>query len=536
MNEAVVSIFHARRVITMTSQEPEAFAVLGERIVATGSVDSLAARFPEAERVDFGGGVVVPGFNDAHMHPSQVAEDLLHLDASPKSTRSIADLKAALLRQAAEVPSGRWIRASRYDDSKMAEGRTLSRADLDEVTPNHPVLVVHVSGHWAVANSKALEAGGIDDASEAPPGGEFGRDATGRLNGILYEQAMFNFAYPSMASGPTVIPPSTVDEKLEGLARALKMFNAAGLTSVGDALVGPKEMELYLEAERRGMLTLRVNLLVTADNFDAVQRLGLRTGFGSHWLRFGGVKTFVDGAVGGRTLLLEQPSEGMDHQGIQVTPTKELADIVRRVHEAGSRLAVHANGDRAISMLLDMLESAQEAHPRMDAHHRIEHCTVVTEEILRRMKRLGAIAVPFGSYVAYYGGKFVEWYGADRVEHMFAHRSFLDAGIPVAGSSDYFCGPFEPLLALQSCVTRRGSDGVVVGANQRITPYEAISLYTTGSAYASHEQDVKGRLAPGYLADFVVLGEDPLTTDPDRLAGIPVMATYVGGKRVWTPS
>ncbi len=517
----------------MTGEEPTAFAVLGDRIVATGSPDDLARRFAGAQKVDFGDGVVVPGFNDAHMHPSQVAEDLLHLDASPKSVRSLAELKAKLAQRAAAVPAGSWIRASRYDDSKMAEGRTLNRDDLDDVSRDHPVLVVHVAGHWGVANSKALAIGQVAEHSEPPPGGDFGRDANGRLNGILYEQALFNFAYPSMAMGPTVIPPSTLDERLEGLARAAKMFHAAGLTSVGDALVGPDEIMLYQEAERRGKLTVRVNLLVVDDYFDTIRRLGLRTGFGSHWLRIGAVKAFVDGAVGGRTLMLEGPPAGADHHGIQLTSTKELTEVVRLVHEAGSRLAVHANGDRAISLLLDIIEAAQETHPRPDARHRVEHCTVVSESILARMKNLGMVAAPFATYVHYYGGKFVDWYGAERVQRMFAHRSFLDAGIAVAGSSDYPCGPFEPLLGMQSCVTRRGADGVLVGPGQRITPYEALSLYTVGSAYASDEQDVKGRLAPGYLADFVVLGDDPLTVAPERLSAIPVLATYVGGRQVW---
>lgn len=516
----------------MTGDEPEAFAVLGEQVMATGPLDNLKVRFPEAQVVDFGDGTVVPGFNDAHMHPTQVAEDLLHVDASANRVRSLAELKAKLREEAAKTPAGQWIRASRYDDSKMAEGRKLNLDDLDEVSRDHPILVVNVAGHWAVINSKAMELGGIDEKSVPPPGGDIGRDATGRLNGIIYEQVLFNYAYPAMASSPTIIPPSTVEEQLRGLTQALQMFHASGLTSVGDALVGPQELALYQEAERRGMLTMRVNMLVTADNFDSMRRLGLRTGFGSDRLRIGAVKTFVDGAVGGRTLLLEG-EVGEEVHGLQLVPTQELADIVRMVHEAGSRLAVHANGDRAISMLLDLVESAQEVHPRTDAHHRIEHCTVVNQEILARMKRLGMIAIPFGSYVGYYGGKFIEWYGAERVERMFAHRSFLDAGIPVAGSSDYFCGPFEPLLALQSCVTRRGTDGVVVGASQRITPYEALALYTTGAAYASDEQDVKGRLAPGYLADFVVLGDNPLTVDPDHLSEIPVRETYVGGKLVW---
>ena len=528
------TIFRARRIQTLAGDEPEALAVVGEQIAATGSMDDLARRFPDAERVELDG-VVVPGFYDAHMHPSQVAEDLLHVDVSASVVHSLAELTQTLRSEAQKLPPGEWIRASRYDDARMPEGRLLTRADLDnQVSREHPVLVVHVAGHWGVANSRALGLGGLDDRSEPPPGGDFGRDANGHLNGVLYERALFQFAYPAIAGGPTVIPPTSLEERLGGLRRALAMFHAAGITSVCDAMVGPDDIRLYQAAERRGLLTARVNLLVAYDHFDAIRRLGLASGFGSQRLRFNGVKAFVDGALGGRTCLLDRPYESSTSHGMQTTSTDQLRELVREVHLAGSRLAVHANGDRAIALLLDQLEAAEAEHTRPDAHHRIEHCSIVTPDILRRMQRLGAIAVPFGSYIQYHGGRLLEWYGAERVERMFAVRSLLDAGVAVAGSSDYPCGPYEPLLALQSCVTRRGWDGAEVGPSQRITPREALGLYTTGAAYASGEQQVKGRLSVGYLADFVVLADDPFTVEPTRLSSIPVRATYVGGQPVWS--
>ena len=274
-------------------------------------------------------------------------------------------------------------------------------------------------------------------------------------------------------------------------------------------------------------------MLLSWDAFGSYDQLSLRTGFGSDRLRIGGIKGFVDGAIGGRTCLLEQPFEGTDYHGMQTTSTEELTELVRAVHNSGSRLAVHANGDRAISLLLDLIESADAEHPRPDAHHRIEHCSVVSDAILERMGKLGMIGVPFGSYVHYHGGRLLEWYGAERAERMFAHRAFLDRGVGVAGSSDYPCGPFEPLLAMQSCVTRRGSDGAEIGLSQRITPLEALRLYTTAGAYASGEQNCKGKLSPGYLADFVVLGADPTAVPHDEIARVSVLATYVGGRRVW---
>lgn len=529
------TIYSARRIISMTGQEPEAFAVLGEHIIATGSAGELAVRFPSAQRVDFGDGAVVPGFNDAHCHLGITAEDLLHLDLSINAVHSLAEIKQKLRAEVMQAPPGTWIRGSRYDDAKMAEGRVLTRAELDEISTDHPMLAIHVAGHWGVVNSKALELGGIAESTPAPEGGAFGRDAAGRLNGILYEQAIFNYAYAATAkNGQTIAPASGFEERLRGLARAVKMFHAAGITSITDALVSPQDIALFQEAERRGTLTLRVNMLIGYEHYDAVHRLGLRTGFGGERLRLGGVKSFVDGAIGGRTCMMEQPFEGTtDDYGIQSVSTGDLRDLIRVVHGDGNRVGIHANGDRAIKLLLGLLEEAQRAQPRAEIHHRIEHCTVVDEEIIARMKRLGAIAVPFGSYVNYHGGKLIDWYGTKRLERMFAHRWFLDAGVAVAGSSDYPCGPYEPLLALQSCITRQGFDGVVMGANQRITPREALALYTVNAAYASGEDHLKGRLAPGYLADFAVLGGDPLTADAAALSSLPVLQTYAGGECVW---
>jgi predicted amidohydrolase YtcJ len=525
----------ARRIVTMTAHEPQAFTILGERIVATGTVAELRARFPADEVVDFGDAVIVPGLNDAHAHLAIAAEDMLHLDLSINAVSSLAEIQQKLRAELAHTPAGGWLRGSRYDDAKMSEGRVLTRFDLDEVSREHPIMVLQVAGHWGVVNSKALELGGIDEDTQPPPGGKFGYDASGRLNGILFEMAIFDYAYPQASRrAQTVAPASTPADRLRGLARAQRAFHAAGLTSLTDALIGPADVALFGQAEQAGGLTLRVNMLVHYEHYELVQRLGLRTGFGGERLRLGGIKAFVDGAIGGRTCLLEQPFEGTsDDFGMQTTSDATLRDIVRMVHLDGNRVCVHANGDRAIGKLLDQLESAHAERELPNLHHRIEHCSVVNDEILKRMKRLHAIAAPFGSYVHYHGGSLLRWYGEKRLERMFAHRSFLDYGVAVAGSSDYPCGPFEPLLALQSCVTRRGWDGTPLGLSQRITPQEALALYTVNAAYASGESHIKGRLAPGYLADFVVLDDDPYTVDPATLGALGIRATYVGGVPVW---
>jgi predicted amidohydrolase YtcJ len=314
----------------------------------------------------------------------------------------------------------------------------------------------------------------------------------------------------------------------------MRAFHAAGITSVTDALIGPDDIALFEEARRRGTLTMRVNMLLHFEHYGLLAQRGLATGSGDARLRLGGIKTFVDGAIGGRTCLMDEPFEGTsDDFGMQTLSDAELRDVVRMVHADGNRVCTHANGDRAIGKLLDQLEAAHRERPQPNLHHRIEHCSIVNEGILQRMKALGAIAAPFGSYVHYHGGKLLDWYGPKRIDRMFAHRAFLDHGVAVAGSSDYPCGPYQPLLALQSCVTRTGFDGTPLGLSQRITVMEALALYTTSAAYASGEAELKGTIAAGRLADFVVLGGDPLTADPATLGALAVRATYAGGAKVW---
>jgi predicted amidohydrolase YtcJ len=382
-----------------------------------------------------------------------------------------------------------------------------------------------------VLNSAGLAAAGLDRDSADPPDGALGRDGSGELTGVVYEQALFDVSYPSLARGSTVVPPSSLADRLRGLERAQRMFHAAGITSMVDALCGPDDVALLAEAARTGQLTLRVGVLVAFPHYDRIAALGLHSGFGDDRLRLLGVKGFVDGACAGGNCLVDEPFEGTDDHGMQTMGDAELQDLVARVTGDGVVLAVHANGDRAIRKLLDAHERARAlgAPPR---RHRIEHCSLVDAGIVDRIRALGLVVVPFGAYARFHGDKLVGYYGRDRLERMFAHRTLLDAGIPVAGSSDYPCGPYEPLAAITSCAERRALDGTPIGPSQAITVREAFDLYTRGAAYASGEEGIKGTLAPGMLADLVELGRDPFSVPPAEVVDIPVRSTWVGGRRV----
>ena len=532
MSRYGVVIFGGRVVHAQAGRPVEAFAVVGEQVVATGTVAELRERFAGARVEDFGDATIVPGFNDAHIHIGLTAEDLLHLDLSHAAVRTVEGLLSRVRERAGRARPGEWVRGTRYDDAKTG---VLTRRELDEAAGDVPTLVTHVAAHWGVVNSAGLAALGYREDSAPPAGGELGRDEAGRLDGRLIERALLDVAYPATSTGDSPIRPSTRDERLVGLRKAVEQWHAAGLTSICDALTSPDDIALLLAARRAGELTLRTGMLLGVDHYGKAQALGVGSGFGDEHLRLVGVKSFVDGAIGGRTCLLSQPFERSEYRGMQITGTEELRESITRVHRDGNRMGVHANGDAAIRLLIEIYAEVARGDPRPGLRHRIEHCTVVDDEILRRMRELDLIAVPFAGYVAYHGGALESWYGRERVGRMFAHRSFLDAGITVAGSSDYPCGPFEPLLGMQSMVTRRGvDDGVLVGANQRVTPAEALEIYTVGSATACGDEERRGRLAPGFLADFVVLAKDPLAIDPDGIGGIEVRHTYVGGQRVWS--
>ncbi len=531
IEELVPRIYRARVVHTQHGPPVEAIAVQGERVLAIGTLRELRDRFPKAEVTDFGTATIVPGFNDAHIHLAMSAEDQLHLDLSHEAVGDMTGLLERVRAEAARIGPDAWVRGSRFDDVKTGK---LDRAALDAVTGNVPALVTHVAAHWAVANSAALEAFGYHEDSAPPAGGELGRDAAGRLDGRLVERALMQVAMPAAGAQDSPIRPSTPEQRLLGLRRAVEQWHAAGLTSICDPLVAPEDIVLLQRARDEGLLTLRTGMLLGIDHYAKAHEFGIRGGFGDDWLRYVGVKGFVDGAVGGRTCLLSEPFTGTGDHGLQITDTETLREQIGMVHRDGTPMGVHANGDTAIRLLLDIYGELAETDPRPGLRHRIEHCTLVDQPILDRMRALDVIAVPFAGYPAYHGDALNEWYGPERTGRMFAHRDFLDAGVTVAGSSDYPCGPYQPLLGMQSMVTRRGmDDGAEVGGRQRVSAAEALWIFTVGSARASAEQAYKGLLAPGYLADFVVLDRDPLAVPGEEIAGIGVRATYVGGLPRW---
>ena len=514
------------RILTMDRGNPraEAFAVRGDRFVAVGTSDEIAGLIgPDTTVIDAGGTTVTPGFIDAHSHPS--GGGLSALRSVDCNTGSIEGIKSALAERARDTPPGEWVIGYMYDDTKLSEGRALRRTDLDEAVPDHPVRVGHRGGHTSVYNSAAFRLAGITVETPDPFGGHFYRE-DGQLTGKVAERAN--------ALITRLIPSDyTRADRQAGVKKIGEMMNAVGLTSVHQTGTGSADYRAYQDARAAGELTFRGYLMPRGSAYEDLARSGIRTGFGDDWIKIGAVKFAADGSASERTMRMSTPYVGRpDDYGILTMTQEEVHEAVEAAHRGGWQIAIHANGDVTIDMVLNAYERMAAEYPRPDARHRIEHCTLVNPSLLERIRDTGTIPAPFYTYVHYHGEKWAE-YGSEKLEWMFAHRSFLDYGIPVAPASDYTPGPFEPLMAIQSMVTRKDFNGNIWGPSQKITVDEALTVCTINGANASFEESTKGSIEVGKLADFVMLAADPHDVDPDRIKEIQVLRTVVGGRTVF---
>jgi len=515
------------RVFTSDPENPsaEAFAVKGDRFLAVGSsADIRALAGSSTEIVDAEGMFVTPGFIDAHSHPSGAGvNELVQVNAD---LRSASDIAAALQERAGSTPAGQWIQAFKYDDTKLSEGRPLNRDDIDALVPDHPVVVRHRGGHTSVYNSMALGLAGVTSETQDPPGGRFYRDENGRLTGLVAggARAVFSELIPS---------DSTREQRRDGVVLISELMTQAGLTSVHQTGGYRDDMIAYQDAREAGGMRFRMYLFPRGRLFDDLVNAGVRTGMGDEVFRIGAVKFTADGSASERTMRMSEPYEGRpDDYGLLYMTEEEIFQSVENAHRNDFQVAIHANGDVTIKMVLDAYERAQTLWPRADTRHRIEHCSLVNPELLSRIRDLGVIPAPFYTYVHYHGNKWVD-YGEERMRWMFAHKSFLDYGIPVAPASDYTPGPYEPLMAIQSMVTRKDFDGRVWGPNQRISIEDALKICTINGAYASFEEGIKGSITTGKLADFVILADAPQDVDPDQIKHIEIVRTVVGGKTMY---
>jgi predicted amidohydrolase YtcJ len=525
------------RVITVDDARPTASAVgvLGGRIVG---LDEDVEGLPARTVVDGDGAVVVPGFGDAHNHMAWFGQSLGEIDLSAAAT--LAAIEEAVAGGSAHLSPDAWVVGSGYDDTVI--GTHPDRQMLDRAAEGRPVWLKHRSGHMSVVSSEVLRRCGVlDGRAVAPDGGVVVRDGSGEPTGLLQERAQ--------QLVDALVKPYPVDEVATALGRASTVYAAEGLTHVVEAGIGlgllgrtPVEAAAYLLARERGLLLNRVELMVASDTLHPLRAhpddgmdvgldLGLRTGFGDDRLRLGPMKIWLDGSLIGRTAALSEPFCDHGTAVLQADPD-EMSRLMVDAHRAGWRVAAHAIGDGAVDLALDTFAEAARSHPRDDVRHRIEHAGVVRPDQLARFADLGVVPVPQPRFLHAVGDTMVAAVGPRRAGWLYRHRSFLDAGLRVPGSSDRPVAPGAPLLGMQSMVERLSSGGSVIGEDERVSAYEALRAYTLDEAWASHDERTRGSVSPGKVADLAVLTDDPLRVDADRIGAIGVLTTLLAGTPV----
>lgn len=492
------------------------------RIVALDDdLDGVTA----TEVIDLDGATVVPGFDDAHNHMILFGLSLTELDLSTPPMHTLEQVYDAVAECARSRPPGSWIIGSGYDQNKL--GGHPHRDRLDAVAPDHRVWLRHNSAHMSVVGGRLLR-----EIGERPPSGGVVHPDSGLLEEAA-QQLVRDLRYP--------LPR---EQLVQAITAASERYRAEGITSCTEAGVGlgwighsPTEAAAYQDACDAGALGVRVRLMVTGETIHALDGvpgalgldLGLRTGLGDDRLRLGAVKVFADGSLIGRTAAMHDDfADQPGNRGYFQLPAEELRERIIGAHAAGWQVAAHAIGDRAIDLVLDAFAEAQARFPRADPRHRIEHCGVAGPGQVARLAELGVIPVPQHTFVAQIGDGMRTALGEDRVPWCYRHRSFLDAGIVVPGSSDRPVVRGAPLLGMRAMVDRRTESGEPFTPKEAVTPLEALRAYTLGSAHAAFEEDRKGSITPGKLADLAVLSADP--TAAEDLAGIRVLATLVGGR------
>ena len=516
-----------------------AVAIAGGRIEALDADPASVAR-AAARVVDLRGATVLPGFHDAHNHMAGFGMSLSEVDISSPPVGSLDELYAAIARRAETTEPGEWVIGSGYDQNKLG-GHHPDRDALDRAAPGRRVWLRHTSGHMSVVNSLVLADLGIEEAGTEIPGGRVATDSGGRPTGLLEERAQLLVG--------SLVYPYPLAELTDAIARAASQYLKEGVTSCTEAGIGggwvahsPAELAAYAAARDQGRLGVRIELMPARealhplgahreDGLDAGLDLGIGTGFGDDWLRLGAVKIFADGSLVGRTAAMHDPFAGNgDNRGYLQADADELRAAIIAAHRSGWQVATHAIGDRAVDLALDAYDEAITRYPRRDPRHRIEHFAVVQPRQVTRAAELGVIAVPQGRFAAELGDGMLAAVGPDRHAWLYRQRSLLEAGMVLPGSSDRPVVSGAPLLGIADMVNRRTASGAPFNPGEAVTARQALRAWTWGSAYASRQEHVKGSIAPGMLADLVVLSEDPVAVSPDRIAGLSVLATIVGGQ------
>jgi len=532
-------------VLTLTDDQSEAgaVAVVNDRIAAVGDSDEIAdAIGPDTDVIDLEGRTALPGFIDTHLHIPMGGRRMTHVNARSPPNESIADVQERLAERAEETPDGEWILVSGYNLGLVweEEGRHIDRWDLDEAAPDNPVQVNSVGGHTgSIYNSAALETAGIDaDTPDPEPPAVIERDEDGRPSGLVSEEAELPLH--------EAIPEESREDRKAHVERAMDQLLEWGVTTAHEANTAPEELRMYQELRREGNLPVRVGMMLSGDagdelgpdGMDVLERLtdtGVETGFGGDQLFVVGVKYFMDGAFTGRTAAMYEPYAGEpvpedspQYDGLLHISPEYFADRVEKAAEAGIRICVHGQGDRGIDHILDAFEAAVD--PETDHRFRIEHAGLTRPEQLDRIEELGLCVSSSISFLGADVSRNWVYWGEERMPWTYAVRSLQERGIPTGGNGDWPVATGDPRVALKTAVTRETVTGETVGPDQCVDIEDALRLYGPDAAYLGFNEDEKGTLSPGKLADVTVLSEDPRAVEPSTLTDLEVEYTIVGGE------
>ena len=509
----------------------EAVAIVGERIAALGTAAEIDAwRGPATKVIDARGRFVMPGFNDAHIHLIEGGMQLDNVDL--KDAASLEEFARRIGERAAATPKGEWILGGNWDEQAWMPAVLPTKALIDPVTPDTPVFVGRYDLHMGLANSVALTLAGITAKTPDPPGGAIVRDARGNPTGILKDAAM---SYVQR-----VIPDATPERRQRALKRALEHMAVLGVTSVQDMGPAQADVALYASAADTGELTARIRVAPALATWVDLAGRGAVKPFSGAFLRSGAVKAFADGSLGSTTALFFEPyTDAPAARGLladEMQPIDGMRSRLVQADKAAQQICMHAIGDRAISMTLDLFRDVEAANGPRDRRFRIEHSQHVAPGDFSRYAALNVIA-SVQPYHAIDDGRWAEKrIGPDRIKTTYAFRGFLDHKVRLAIGTDWPVAPLDPVLGLYAAVTRATLDGKNPGGwvpAQKITLAEAIEAYTMGAAYAEFQEQDKGSITAGKLADLSILGTDPFAVEPPALRDLKVDMTIVGGRVVY---
>lgn len=519
-----VTVYTNARVWMGTSLDDfsEAFAIRGNRIIAVGGDDAVLARAGrDSRRTDLDGALVVPGFIDNHTHFVTGALALAGVNLRDAET---PDEFARRIAARAEEAPGKWITGGNWDH-ELWGGELPKREWIDEYTGSTPVFVIRLDGHMGLANSAALELAGINASTSDPIGGEITRDEEGRPTGLLKDTAMS----PVL----DLMPEPDEDDIQEALRRAFDLAVRHGVTQIHD-MGDWRSLDAFRTARQNGQLGIRVYSFVPLADWQKLANYVEANGKGDDWHRWGGVKGFVDGSLGSTTAWFHEPyTDAPGTSGLTMIDTEILAAQIRDAHTAGLHVAVHAIGDRANDWLLDTYDRLLQAGPAGHQRFRIEHAQHLTRSAIERIGDLGVIP-SMQPYHAIDDGRWAEKrIGAERLKGTYAFRSLLDAGAKLTFGSDWRVAPLDPFTGIDAAVNRQTIDGRNPQGwqpQERTEVAEALYAYTAANAFAGYQEERLGKIAPGYLADFVVLSDDIFAVDPEGLPQVEVMLTVIDGQ------